>query len=1004
LFVAASVILFQLITAHSSTLSAQKSEKERRLLSLVQSLPANSWEKALAWRQLGELVESDGRLEEASQYYQNCLQIARRLPGDRGRLLAATTGILLGRVNRNLGQLEKARELYEEVLGSLQAYFDRRLSEDSQTWSEEETALLVTYTTLLVDVVDFYRDVEQLLSAEKHLLRLKHLVSEIGQKQPRQLRRQILPAETMAYYFEAELERIQQRYDKARGLFEDALARAQRAQEELENAGLPEVAAELRPVQLSTLVGLALTCYALGQIGQEDPQLAYQKSEQYYLQVIKSLEKRGGGRPSHELARCQTNLGVLYHEWAKLTSPPDEKLLRKAASLLEDAVKRYSDQPAPPQEWVHAAQSLGLLLLDMGQPERALQLAQKGSELLGQLPVSVQNLQLRRNNAMLLARATWAAAGSDATRRRQAIRYGQEAAQYVQQSLLQMLGDPFGRGTTRQRLWGRMEGTLLGWYLELIRQGEPVSELELLEILERARAQALVEEMQLASGTLFQAIPAEERDKVQQKWEQTQIRLAELAAQIAITRDGRERERLLGEHTELSRQYDELVRQIWTSGRSAEYVETLWPSEDLSKQLPAVLQWIKSQRLLVLYYLTDWDASYLLVLGGGETSRSPLLMELTLSNQQGEVLARYCGLSPRDLHRSGKLPLKLLRTILDPEKGVMALLAKKDQEDLEVVLLELGKILIPEPIGERIADHTSYETLVIVADGPLGMFPFQCLRVPRGPVEMYLIELARPVVYVPSLLLGRRLQGRKLDPPRRAVCIGKHRFTEYTEYQVRDLPEIARESSTVARRLQDAGLEVETFFDWLPGTPEPTKEAVIARLSGAAIIHLGTHGVGGKQFGQWGGCLLLSSPKQSAGREGLLTLPEIGRLPLRSAHVVLLSACHTQQGLEIEGEGIWGVGRGFLVAGVRQTVATLWAVDSEATNEVMALLTARIAENLKRSQSSDQTANPDLLQVAGALREAQLALIQEARQGQSPTRRNWDRPFYWAPFVVIGAP
>ncbi len=94
---------------------------------------------------------------------------------------------------------------------------------------------------------------------------------------------------------------------------------------------------------------------------------------------------------------------------------------------------------------------------------------------------------------------------------------------------------------------------------------------------------------------------------------------------------------------------------------------------------------------------------------------------------------------------------------------------------------------------------------------------------------------------------------------------------------------------------------------------------------------------------------------------------------------MVLSGCHTAAGREIRGEGLVGLVRGFLYAGARQVVASLWQVDDNAAVELM--------RHFYRSLL-DRGLAP-----AAALRMAQLNLAQQPRTND---------PYYWAGFVVQG--
>ena len=97
------------------------------------------------------------------------------------------------------------------------------------------------------------------------------------------------------------------------------------------------------------------------------------------------------------------------------------------------------------------------------------------------------------------------------------------------------------------------------------------------------------------------------------------------------------------------------------------------------------------------------------------------------------------------------------------------------------------------------------------------------------------------------------------------------------------------------------------------------------------------------------------------------------------ADLVVLSACQTALGKQIEGEGVIGIARAFMYAGAPRVVATLWEVNDAATAELMKLFYRGVLiEN-----------RPP----AAALRAAQLEMSRNPR---------WASPYYWAGFVVQG--
>ena len=137
-----------------------------------------------------------------------------------------------------------------------------------------------------------------------------------------------------------------------------------------------------------------------------------------------------------------------------------------------------------------------------------------------------------------------------------------------------------------------------------------------------------------------------------------------------------------------------------------------------------------------------------------------------------------------------------------------------------------------------------------------------------------------------------------------------------------------------------------------------------------AVIHFATHGKFQSDDPLSSGLYLT----KDADNDGLLTVGELYSMKL-NADLVTLSACETGLGKIANGDDVVGLARGFLYAGSRSIVASLWSVDDNATAELM----GNFYENLMR------------LPKQKALREAQLK-----------TRQNFPHPFYWAAFQLTG--
>ena len=99
-----------------------------------------------------------------------------------------------------------------------------------------------------------------------------------------------------------------------------------------------------------------------------------------------------------------------------------------------------------------------------------------------------------------------------------------------------------------------------------------------------------------------------------------------------------------------------------------------------------------------------------------------------------------------------------------------------------------------------------------------------------------------------------------------------------------------------------------------------------------------------------------------------------------NAELAVLSACNTGLGKLEKGEGLIGISRAFLYAGVPSLVVSLWSVDDEATARIMELFYERLRSGASKKQ---------------ALRQAKLDYLSDARGDEKD-------PFYWAPFILSG--
>ncbi len=166
--------------------------------------------------------------------------------------------------------------------------------------------------------------------------------------------------------------------------------------------------------------------------------------------------------------------------------------------------------------------------------------------------------------------------------------------------------------------------------------------------------------------------------------------------------------------------------------------------------------------------------------------------------------------------------------------------------------------------------------------------------------------------------------------------------------------------------------------------PLATEATIVEKMANATVIHLATHGLLDDVNGiGYPGAIALAPEKPD--HDGFLTSDEIligYGLPEKSllkAKLVVLSACDTGRG-EIKGEGVIGLSRSLIAAGVPSLVVSLWQVPDDDTAKLMTEFYRNIYTNK--------------FDKAKAMREAILSMLNDEDGNPDPQA--------WAAFTVIG--
>ena len=310
----------------------------------------------------------------------------------------------------------------------------------------------------------------------------------------------------------------------------------------------------------------------------------------------------------------------------------------------------------------------------------------------------------------------------------------------------------------------------------------------------------------------------------------------------------------------------------------------------------------------------------------------------------------------------------------------LRVITDKDSKDFSLGH-DLYKVLVPPNFDENI------EKIIFIPDDILHFLPFETLvthdKDPHWLVEDY------KIAYAPSISSYREIiERRKKNKSHRSydiLAFGDPNFGQLESEANGDDIFQNFYSSTAFNfyRLKYSGTEIERISYLFKESKEAvfTREAATEeqlknlRLDDYKIIHFATHSlIDDKKPAR--SSIVLSLDYNSE-EDGFIQMREIYNLNLNS-DLVTLSACQTGLGLFIKGEGIEGLNRSFFFAGASSVLMSLWAVNDQATYQLM-----------ERFYSHLHSSAP----IANSLRNAKLEMI-----GSDAVFH----PYYWAGFIVSG--
>lgn len=310
----------------------------------------------------------------------------------------------------------------------------------------------------------------------------------------------------------------------------------------------------------------------------------------------------------------------------------------------------------------------------------------------------------------------------------------------------------------------------------------------------------------------------------------------------------------------------------------------------------------------------------------------------------------------------------------------------------------LYKTLFPDSIADGI------KTLVIVPDGALNQIPFESLNAGKvGSASDYVnfdfLIKKYSVSYAYSATLYYRDIVRKKDNGSSgwlgmAPIFTKGKYTgielnskygkkdkTYTDLQVVNddklSPLVSSETEvrSIYTMFNNQGIKAQAYLWGCANKKNFCNDSLVK----AKYIHLATHGFVNSENPELSGVQF--SPMVGDAQNGVLYSNDVYAMKL-DCDLLVLSACETGLGKIMKGEGIVGLSRAFMYAGASNLLVSLWKVSDNSTSKLM----VEFYHQMLKKENADLT-YAELLQKA-----KQLLILDKV----------YSRPYYWAPFIIIG--
>jgi CHAT domain-containing protein len=237
---------------------------------------------------------------------------------------------------------------------------------------------------------------------------------------------------------------------------------------------------------------------------------------------------------------------------------------------------------------------------------------------------------------------------------------------------------------------------------------------------------------------------------------------------------------------------------------------------------------------------------------------------------------------------------------------------------------ELGAELYRLLVAPAVDSLPNERPIAVVPDKALHTLPFAMLR--DSSRKQYLIEMRALTV---ALMPFARDAASTPVVRNAALVVGNPTVAARFRAEFPTLRASEQEARAIAALYSSPTLFIAA---------DATKERFLAGASTHPVVHFGGHGVANDRNA--GASALFFAPGRD---DGVVYARELGALSLRHVDVMVLAGCNTADGKSFDLEGLSGVARAALGSGARHVVATLGAIDDEASSYLFRRFHAGIA-------------------------------------------------------------